>query len=162
MYCTGIISSMDVMQVILPMCSDRVDSAIVIFDVFQQFPISVMAFHMDKLVIFKNTKFDKCAICVPSLMSTTANSQTINSDSSPDQMETSLFFPSFSPPLPHSFSVFVSTTPLSQRLVCSRNGRWWYSVDIGHTVFSAMLGSGASLLTHTCTDIKQLSSIITC
>lgn len=76
---------MDVMQVILPMCSDRVGSVVVIFDVFQSsvsdvtFPISVMAFHMDKLVIFKNTKFEKCAICVPSLISTTANSQTINS-----------------------------------------------------------------------------------
>lgn len=128
MYCTGIISSMDVMQVILPMCSDRVGSAVVIFDVFQSsvsdvtFPISVMAFHMDKLVIFKNTKFGKCAVCAPSLISTTANSQTINSNSSPDQMETSLFFPSFSPPLTHSFSVFVSTTPLSRKLVCSRNG----------------------------------------
>ncbi len=90
--------------------------------------------------------------CSALTMSTTANSQTINSNSSPDQMKTSpsLAFFFFLPPLPHSFSIFVSTTPLSRKLVRSRNGRWWYNVNVGHTDLSAMLDSWTSLLIHMC------------
>lgn len=141
--CRGISSSMDVCAGDSTMCSDRVGRAVVIFDVFQSSvsdvtsPISVMAFHTGKLAIFKSTKYGKCAICVPSLMSTTANSQTINSNSSPDQMKTSLSFPSFSPPLSPSLSpppLRAGNWYVPERMLMIQCWTYWLLRHVGQRV----------------------------
>lgn len=159
--CRGIISSMDVVQVILPMCSDRVGRAVVIFDVFQSsvsdvtFPISVMAFHTGKTSDLQECKIRKMRNlrAQPHVNhSKLANNKFKLLPRSNENISLFSFF------LSPSFSVFVSTTPPSRKLVCSRTDADDTMLDIltSPPCWAAELHCSH---THTRTDIKRLSSM---
>ncbi len=132
------------------MCSDRVGSAVAIFDVFQNaisdvtFPISEMAFLIDVVQEYKIHQVRSLNTLNHSKL---ANNKFKLLPRSNKNISISRFF-FFSPPSSSLFLHLCLHHPSEQKLVRSRNGRWWYNVNVGHTDLSAMLDSWTSLLTH--------------
>lgn len=123
------------------------------------FTPSVIVFHTDNRSIFQKSKY---AHAHPDLLEQCKQQNNPKQFPTPPHLKQyavslSLSYFSlllsvwFSLSLSHHVSMFESTTPSRQKLVCSRHGCWWYNVDVEPETYRFLRHVG--LCSHTCTDI---------